>query len=485
MKTPLLIIIFCVLVAAEVKAASYYVAKTGLDTNPGTEAQPFLTVQKGMNTAVAGDTVLVGAGTYAEVVQTARGGTRGKPIVLNGQGVAIINAFVTTHSNVYLFNSTLAGKASGVWLLMGKGGHFCIVSNNVFDGEYNTNMTFFMLWDNPYSGELPFGTNCASGALVISNTFTRGEACTVIQMFGDTNVVIGNRILDNDNIDPFHLWGRSNSIIANVVSNIFVSPLDSNHPDMVQTYGLNGHGGHSILIESNIFMAGHDQCQTAMFEGQNCLDLHSFTFRNNLFMGISRPAMIGVRNVQFLNNTFYKCNTNLIGGPGGPVLLFGSITNDTYTNFVASSGHGGQVLNNVFLDCGGLTNTSLGWYTFETQLTNVAADYNYVGKNNYQPVDLNTNYQAVGDAGGWGKTTWWEPHGINGGNPLFVNESGFDFRLQNGSPLIAAATNLQSIFNVDIAGTVRGVNWDIGAFEFVPTVTVRVGNFTLNNGTTK
>src|SRR5262249_30049396 len=46
--------------------ASYYVAKTGNDSNPGTSAQPFLTIGKGLTVLAAGDILEIGAGTYAE-----------------------------------------------------------------------------------------------------------------------------------------------------------------------------------------------------------------------------------------------------------------------------------------------------------------------------------------------------------------------------------------------------------------------------------
>jgi len=53
-----------------VKAAPniYYVAKNGSDSNPGSESQPWLTIQKAADTMVAGDTVYVKAGTYTEQV---------------------------------------------------------------------------------------------------------------------------------------------------------------------------------------------------------------------------------------------------------------------------------------------------------------------------------------------------------------------------------------------------------------------------------
>ena len=46
------------------EATEYYVATTGSDSSAGTMAAPFATLQKGVNTAVAGDTVWIRGGTY-------------------------------------------------------------------------------------------------------------------------------------------------------------------------------------------------------------------------------------------------------------------------------------------------------------------------------------------------------------------------------------------------------------------------------------
>jgi hypothetical protein len=51
--------------AGSAQATDYYVATTGSDSNPGTMASPFATLQKGVNTAVAGDTVYIRGGTYS------------------------------------------------------------------------------------------------------------------------------------------------------------------------------------------------------------------------------------------------------------------------------------------------------------------------------------------------------------------------------------------------------------------------------------
>jgi MYXO-CTERM domain-containing protein len=50
--------------ARNASATEYYVSTTGSDSNPGTQASPFATLQKGADTAAAGDTVWIRGGTY-------------------------------------------------------------------------------------------------------------------------------------------------------------------------------------------------------------------------------------------------------------------------------------------------------------------------------------------------------------------------------------------------------------------------------------
>ena len=50
-------------------AAEYFVATTGADSNPGTLASPFATLQKGNSAAAAGDTVWLRGGTYSCTAQ--------------------------------------------------------------------------------------------------------------------------------------------------------------------------------------------------------------------------------------------------------------------------------------------------------------------------------------------------------------------------------------------------------------------------------
>src|SRR5262245_45488796 len=73
--------------ASPALAAEYYVAPTGSDSNAGSMAQPFATLQKGHDVAVAGDTVWIRGGTYQVVTPK----TSGAGITLTKSGTSDTN----------------------------------------------------------------------------------------------------------------------------------------------------------------------------------------------------------------------------------------------------------------------------------------------------------------------------------------------------------------------------------------------------------
>ncbi len=481
------LVIFLLISCLNLEAANiYYVRKDGSDSNLGTTDSAggaWLTIQKGVNTAVGGDTVNVREGLYSENVTSARGGSPGTRIIIDGGGVATNFSFLFSHSNITVQNFIL-GRSNSWTVFMAAGGHFMVLSNNIFDTAYlNPNSAPIIKWDNPspsYNTNLagntsPWGVNLPSGCLIISNTFQNLiNESGGIQMYGFTNTVYGNTFKNCDNVDIFHVYGGTNRVIGNFITNS-ISVNGVGHGDWFQIAGQQGYGARGIIIESNTVIGFNGDQQLCMFEGQDDIDMEDITFRNNIFIGVSSKGTMGCPNVKWYNNLFIHCSTNPI--TAGPVLIFTSITNTTYTNYYASSGHGGRVYNNIFLFCGS-SSTNNNAYKFNIAgvdvVTNNSADYNFISKSNYALVDIDGAHNRVGDPGyDWQK--WWEDHGINGGNPFLFNESN-DFRLQAHSRLINAGTNLSGIFTKDRVGVTRDTLWDMGPQEYVNPLTYLATN---------
>jgi hypothetical protein len=129
--------------------------------------------------------------------------------------------------------------------------------------------------------------------------------------------------------------------------------------------------------------------------------------------------------------------------------------------------HGAKIFNNVFLESGEPTSITKGWYSLGKELKDVEADYNYVAKRDFLPVKANPLKQIVGSAAGWDDWSWYEPHGINGGDPGFTNLATKDFRLLATSILKDKATALPGVIT-DLLGVTRpqGLAPDIGPYEY-------------------
>lgn len=456
-----------------IHASTYYVATNGLDGNPGTLAQPWLTVQKAFNVMVAGDKTLVGIGFYDEIAQSVRDGTSGSRIILDGQNVASIKSLVAQHQFLVFQNCTITGRtnASSALIYVTTNAQSCVISNNIIDGNY-ADSVYAIQFAIP--SPTPFG-NSANDIVIVSNVFLHIYDISALTIFGDRVLIQGNLLKDFRQADFFNIWGRSNRIAANICSNNVSDFTVPNHADFIQTFGNAQYGSQSIIVEDNLVVdlyAG----QTCNLETMMINEIRDWTFQNNIFINLEASGTIAIPDVKFYNNTFYLGNQTNKGNAisfAYQTYTAGNPQTPWITNDSVSYASGGRAFNNVFIDCGDY-HTNVGWYTMWTNLTNVAADYNYVGKNGYKPVTINPLHQSVGDPGGWDIYSWWEPHGINGGDPKVISTNAHNFHLQPSSPLIDTGTNLSIFFTTDFDGFPRGTLWDMGAYEYIsPHVIIR------------
>jgi hypothetical protein len=112
---------------------------------------------------------------------------------------------------------------------------------------------------------------------------------------------------------------------------------------------------------------------------------------------------------------------------------------------------GARIFNNIIISATNLVNYS---GAISISGSGVTADYNYVANiDGFRPLHGFT-----------------EAHGINGGDPRFVDAAMHIFALQPSSAAIDKAMTLTD-FGDDFDGTLRphGRAWDIGAFEHRPS----------------
>jgi hypothetical protein len=134
------VVVFYVFSSINVLATNYYVSTSGNDSNPGTIDKPWRTIQKGANTAVAGDVVNIKPGTYNERIKPANSGSVDKPIVFQKYGSDEVVLSSSDWSIVNIDNKnwividgfTIKGKGSQtVGVSVYNGNHNIIRNNNV------------------------------------------------------------------------------------------------------------------------------------------------------------------------------------------------------------------------------------------------------------------------------------------------------------------------------------------------------------------
>ena len=178
---PLLLVGLGLFASKSAFAAEYYVAPTGSDSDPGTIDKPFGTLQKGADTAVAGDTVWIRGGTYA----ITKPKTSSAGILFSKSGTSDTNRIKYwaypgevplvdfTNMTISTTGYTMGFSITGSWLHF-KGIEECCVpmntfSNNGFAVDSGSNDIFENLNMHHNSGNGIFiGSKSTGGHLVLN-----------------------------------------------------------------------------------------------------------------------------------------------------------------------------------------------------------------------------------------------------------------------------------------------------------------------------
>lgn len=129
------------------QSTTYYVATYGNDSNPGTEASPWRTIQKAANTMGPGDTVLIRQGVYTEMVTPSHSGTEGSYITYSSYGSenVVIDAQNKTRESCIAVNGQKYLRFTGLTLIGAGSAAFLAMDNSeylVLDGLTCQNSRF-------------------------------------------------------------------------------------------------------------------------------------------------------------------------------------------------------------------------------------------------------------------------------------------------------------------------------------------------------
>ncbi|MFA5147283.1 MAG: choice-of-anchor Q domain-containing protein, partial [Candidatus Omnitrophota bacterium] len=428
------------LFAGWAEAVTYHVNNTdpsASDSNPGTAALPWLTIQKAANTVVAGDIVIVNPGDYNERISFTQGhsGNAENKIIFRAEPrrSVTIQGFYTLFCN-YLriegFNITNSnpGNIEGPGILI-RSHNVEVVDNYIY--EIKGNAAIGGYWGKPWFN------NC----YIAGNKIYRCQAGIHVQ--GDNWVVEHNeveRLYEWSTMDPAGGWhfldcdysrffGNNIIISSNHFHGAVLSEVGASHVDGFQTFTRNGEYASNVTIEGNIIEGFFNQGAMIMDEGEGTGYVNNIVIKNNIFKdGVSWGicVMKNVKDVLVANNVFFNIETVVNGHPEG---IGVGIREES----------SGRIYNNIFYS----TVTAIG-----TDATCTVEE------------DNNLFYDIYSDFPDRA------PHDIWNTDPQFLNPADNDFRLLSTSPAIDSGRTVD--ISTDFEGTSRpqGSRYDIGAYEF-------------------
>jgi len=419
--------------------AVYYVNPRGKDSNPGTIEEPWQTIQKAAQQAIAGDTVIVQTGEYSGSINVSNhSGTVADPIVFLADGkVRVLGGYfdIGTYSvpRHYIHVNGFHFKDVSMTIR----GSYNLIENCIFEGPRGG---FGISWH-------PSLDPPSSNVIVRSNVFVNfGQVVVMNTGAKSENIVIEGNIFENIEGDVLRFFGRNHVFRKNIVKGVRETGF---HADIFQVYDNNLEPSFGMLIECNQFLDSTGSLCMVLNRGQSLIG--NWTWRNNVIVSVDGVAQIAAPYFKFHNNTFVNSGKNT----AGPILL------RHYGDSAYAFAHNTEIVNNMFIGCGSYPDADgVGWYHFadrpEADFYGFIADFNYVAKSQSAGYASKKGFQGK------------ELNGINGGDPCFIGVS--DFRLRSESRAVDTGKTIGSFaHDFDTVLRPQGSAWDRGAFERLQT----------------
>jgi uncharacterized repeat protein (TIGR01451 family) len=316
--------------AVQAQTAAYYVSPTGLDTNPGTESQPFRTIQKAASVVNASNTVIVEDGIYTgsnscagtvAVVCLSRGGAAGQLITFKARnkGGAKIDGQKTSNEGFYFLSNANYLRIDG----------FEVYGINAIAPTGGASA--IALYNGGHHSEIINNTIHTVGAICTDTD--KGQNGIFIQQ---PNVLVEGNIIRN-----IGRYGNGDNGCQNTTANWEA------HDHGIYLNGATDStlitGADTALIKNNIFANNNRGWSIQIYPG----DLDGVVIANNSFHGTNpnRDGHITVatilRNSKISNNIFSQPRNSAIStGSASPtnVTLANNLTTATKMTNTTNSG---------------------------------------------------------------------------------------------------------------------------------------------------
>jgi hypothetical protein len=480
-------------------AATYYVdATNGDDSNPGTsEPEPWKTIAKVNNSNFQpGDFILFKRGeTWREQLTVPSSGSEGNPITFGGYGSGdkpIINGADLVvgwkQHDTNIWKSSVSAKPE-VIVLDGKVGNKKNSQENVdslYDWYWISNYAYIYSVSDPdtaYTNPGIEATQTRGGAehgcpidyngkdyITIENIHVKYADDFAIIVVHANNAIIQDCEIDTPRRSGIQVGGSDNVLIKRC------SMHDSIQGHGVYLDGLEANGTDNPIVEyCNIY---GNEYQGIQLNGNNAYRVTNPIVRYNL---LHDNKSHGINDLSSNDGKYYY---NVIYGNGrygiahayddsqDPDGNFSSINAVDYNNticadigwrgiYVSGKSTGHMIKNNI-----------LYWSTTNVHSSNLihvstdgdaSLDYNcYYATTNGGFHLKGTDYNSFSV---WQSSTEQDNHSIDS-NPLFINPSVSDFRLQSTSPSINAGISVDLTRDFEGTPVPQGNGVDIGAYEY-------------------